>query len=366
VIGEWVTDEIDNLCNVEYGTRVVQKKDGGTTYPVYGGGGATFFMNIFNRENRVTIARFAMSAQCTRYVMGKFFLNDSGLTLSPKDSKKLNQDFLDYQCLALNNTFYSLAKGSAQKNLDVPAFRKIKISYPKDIKVQEDIVIRLNRIFEELDKAKISTQQNVKNAELLFQSYLTEIFEKGGGNWISDTIGNLCAELFAGGDVPKDRMSKEITKEFTVPIFTNGEKAKGLYGFTDKSRVTKPSITVSARGTIGYSEVRYEPFYPAIRLIVATPKIDIIELDYLKYAIKSLKFIHSGTSIPQLTVPMIKNYSIKLPKSKDEQIEIVSKLDKLSAEVKSLQASVLLRLDELSNLRHSILKKAFAGDLIRD
>lgn len=80
----WFTDTIDSLCNVEYGTRVVQKKDGGSIYPVYGGGGATFAMDTYNREDRLTIARFAMSAQCTRFVKGKFFLNDSGLTLSPK------------------------------------------------------------------------------------------------------------------------------------------------------------------------------------------------------------------------------------------------------------------------------------------
>ena len=146
----WITDEIDNLCNVEYGTRVVQKKDGGTIYPVYGGGGATFFMDTFNRENRLTIARFAMSAQCTRLVKSKFFLNDSGLTLSPKDTAKINQEFLDYQCLAMNNIFYSLAKGSAQKNLDVPAFRKLKLHIPKDLMLQEKIVRRLHAIFADI------------------------------------------------------------------------------------------------------------------------------------------------------------------------------------------------------------------------
>jgi len=40
----WVTKKLDEACDVEYGTRVVNKRDGGTIYPVYGGGGATFFM----------------------------------------------------------------------------------------------------------------------------------------------------------------------------------------------------------------------------------------------------------------------------------------------------------------------------------
>ena len=47
----WCSDKLDTLCDVEYGTRVVRKRDGGTIYPVYGGGGATFFMDTFNRKN---------------------------------------------------------------------------------------------------------------------------------------------------------------------------------------------------------------------------------------------------------------------------------------------------------------------------
>ena len=73
---DWEIKRLDDACEVEYGTRVVQKKDGGKIYPVYGGGGATFFMDTFNREDCLVVARFAMSAQCTRFVEGKFFLND--------------------------------------------------------------------------------------------------------------------------------------------------------------------------------------------------------------------------------------------------------------------------------------------------
>ena len=30
----WKTSTIDEICNVEYGTRVVRRKDSGTVYPV--------------------------------------------------------------------------------------------------------------------------------------------------------------------------------------------------------------------------------------------------------------------------------------------------------------------------------------------
>ena len=89
-----ISSTIDELCNIEYGTRVTRKKDGGEIYPVYGGGGKTFYLDKTNRNNRVVISRFAMSQKCTRFVEGDFFLNDSGLTLSPKNNELL-QEYLD-------------------------------------------------------------------------------------------------------------------------------------------------------------------------------------------------------------------------------------------------------------------------------
>ena len=82
---DWISGTLDDLCEVEYGTRVTRKRDGGTTYPVYGGGGATFNLDDFNREDQMIVSRFAMSEECVRFVPGKFFLNDSGLTVRTRN-----------------------------------------------------------------------------------------------------------------------------------------------------------------------------------------------------------------------------------------------------------------------------------------
>jgi type I restriction enzyme S subunit len=145
------TGTIDELCHVEYGTRVVRKRDAGRTYPVYGGGGETFYLDSFNRENRVVVARFAMSEKCTRKVLGKFALNDSGLTLSPKNVENLRQDYLDYWTLSLNDVIYEKARGTAQKNLDMPTFRKIQLIFPSSIGIQKVIVDKLDKAFAEID-----------------------------------------------------------------------------------------------------------------------------------------------------------------------------------------------------------------------
>ena len=141
-------------------------------------------------------------------------------------------------------------------------------------------------------------------------------------DWEYKTLKEACIQLFAGGDVPKPYISKTKTKEFSVPIYSNGVENEGLYGYTNSAKIKEQAVTISARGTIGATFRRYEPFFPAIRLITAVPNKEILSIDYLFYALKILTIGNSGTSIPQLTIPNIKNISIPIPPL-SEQKEII-------------------------------------------
>ena len=83
--------------------------------------------------------------------------------------------------------------------------------------------------------------------------------------WAWCRLTEITFEIFAGGDKPEN-YSKTQTDEFSVPIFANGAENDGLYGFTNKARVNKSAITVSARGTIGFCCIRHMPFVPIVRL----------------------------------------------------------------------------------------------------
>lgn len=162
-------------------------------------------------------------------------------------------------------------------------------------------------------------------------------------------ICDVCNEIFAGGDAPKNNMSQAPNERHSIPIFSNGEENEGLYGYTDKARVTQPSITVSARGTIGYTAIRNTPFVPIVRLITLIPNPELIDINYLYYAVRNYKFDGSGTSIPQLTVPSIKKYSFPLP-TKEEQKRIALLLDNL-CELIEKRKKQLAKLDELVKAR---------------
>ncbi|GHT01941.1 hypothetical protein AGMMS49525_04220 [Bacteroidia bacterium] len=125
-------------------------------------------------------------------------------------------------------------------------------------------------------------------------------------------IGNI-SELKAGGDKPTV-FSETKTKDCFVPIYSNGVVNEGLFGYTDKANYPKESITVSARGTIGYCELRNEPFDAIVRLIVVIPKQQY-QTKYLFECIKRIEFDHSGSVQNQLTIPQISTLQIMLPSS---------------------------------------------------
>lgn len=176
--------------------------------------------------------------------------------------------------------------------------------------------------------------------------------------WEIKKLGEVC-ELAAGGDVPKDNFSEIQTEIHQIPIYANGEKNDGLYGFTSTAKVTKPSITVAARGTIGFSVKRLKPFFPVVRLIVVTP-IDInkLDLDFLDYALKTIDFKHSGSSIPQLTVPMIRDYNIPIPLL-PEQRRIVSILDEAFSAIERSRNNAEQNLKNAKELFESYLQGVF-------
>lgn len=268
--------------------------------------------------------------------------------------------FLYYFLFANTELLNSLGGGTTFKEISGSIIKKISIPLPP-ISEQKRIVKILDEKIEAIEKLKEVTEEQLVDVEELFVSKVSELFSKQE-KWKSGSLSGVCTELFAGGDVPKGNHSKVPNEKHKIPIFSNGEKNKGLYGYTNKARVTEPSLTISARGTIGYSEVRNEPFYPAVRLIVVTPDKEKISLDFLQYFVKTLDFTHSGTSIPQLTVPMLRDYKISYP-SILEQKKIVKQLDSLSEKTQELKSLYKVKLSDLEELKKSYLEQAFAGKL---
>ncbi len=275
------------------------------------------------------------------------------------------------QCIFPRFLYYMLISQSFidfTSNLtDGANINNLKYSDIKDFKLricplpeQERIVAKLDKAFEVIDKAKTIAETNLKNAKELFESTLNKAFTENTDGWKEKTLDKACKKISAGGDKP-EKFSKEITEIYRVPIYSNGIENDGLYGYTDVPAIVDEAITISARGTIGFVCKRTKPYYPIVRLISAIPN-DNINIDFMVYALQFMVPTGNGSSIPQLTVPMLKNKMIKYP-SLSEQQKIVEKLDKLQEQNKQLEAIYTKKIKDLDELKQSILQKAFRGEL---
>ena len=170
-------------------------------------------------------------------------------------------------------------------------------------------------------------------------------------NWQIKTLNEVCDKISAGGDKPDD-CTTEKTEENQIPIFSNGIKNKGLCGYTKTPTITKPALTISARGTIGFACVRYEPFFPIVRLICVIPNEKLVVLEFLCYALQYIIPQGEGTSVPQLTIPNFKKIKIPIPPL-DEQKRIASALSKIDA---YLENTIKL-IEEKERFKRGIAKK---------
>lgn len=277
-------------------------------------------------------------------------------------SEGLNTIYLYYFLTANVDLLNELGTGATFRELSTKALASVKIPVPP-LQEQEQIVAILDEAFAAIDQAKANIEKNIANAKELILSKRNDVFESLSKEFESKPIEDFCEAIFAGGDAPKENFSPNKTEEFPIPIIANAVKDNGLYGYTNEARVRKPSITVAARGSgTGHTEYRDYPFLPIVRLIVLTPDISKIEVEFLMYAIKSLVIERSGSAIPQLTVPMIKSYSIPVP-NLAAQIQIVESLSKLDEYITGYTFQLGRKLLALDELKESILQKAFAGEL---
>ena len=152
-------------------------------------------------------------------------------------------------------------------------------------------------------------------------------------SWAWCRLSSLTYNIFAGGDKPKD-FTKEPTSKNKYPVIANGITNDGILGYTSIPTANANTITVAGRGTIGFSLYRTYEYCPIVRLIVIE-QCHEINPQYLQYVLEAFPEKSLGTSIPQLTVPMLKPKLIPVPPI-TEQEKIVYQIEKLLLAIKLL------------------------------
>ena len=282
----------------------------------------------------------------------------------------INQMFLFYFLLANRENFIAMGGGGAQPNISKEKIISTNMPLPP-LKEQERIVAEIERWLSFVDIVEIE-KSDLQSTICLAKSKILDLaihgklvlqdpndepasellkrinpkaeitcdnpqYGKLPKGWCETTLKSLAKEVFAGGDKPTE-FTKEKTNGNIIPIYANGVEKDGLYGYTNAARVIEPCLTVSARGTIGFTCIRNIPFVPIVRLITIVPN-PVFDLKYMKFCLDSLLIWSEGSSIPQLTVPTIKKMQLPLPPLQ-EQHRIVAKIEELFTQFDKIEEGV--------------------------
>ncbi|EDG2025174.1 restriction endonuclease subunit S, partial [Campylobacter coli] len=252
----------------------------------------------------------------------------------------------------------------AQPKLAITRLKQIQIPLPP-LKEQERIVGILDESFAKIDESIKILEQNLLNLDELMQSALQKAFNPLKDNakenyklpqsWEWKSLEEISENISAGGDKPKNCTESKTAKN-QIPVYANGVNNNGLVGYTDKATIIKPSLTISARGTIGFVCIRKEPYFPIVRLISLIPCENILCLHYLYFCLNFFIAKGEGSSIPQLTIPKFKSLQIPLPPLK-EQEQIAKHLDFVFEKTKALKELYTKELKDYEELKQSLLNK---------
>ena len=239
---------------------------------------------------------------------------ESGKYIQSQDVAKIicKEDLLDKDF-----AFYLISSTLVKQQLSAAA-QQTKIRHTSPDKIKDCTVWipelaeqkRISKLLRSLD-CKIGLNRAInQNLEAMIADVMDYKFLSNVEKLPKRRIGDI-ALIKAGGDCPQE-WSKYKTKDYQIPIYSNGTDNEGLYGYTKEPVILKRSVTVAARGTIGYCEIREGGYVPIIRLLAVTPN-DIGGDVYLHQVFNRIKFKNDGSIQQQLTVPSIASIEIPYP-----------------------------------------------------
>ena len=218
--------------------------------------------------------------------------------------------------------------GSAREVFDWDELCNVQLPVPS-IECQREIVSEYETLTRRIRLNKQMIAKLEETAQALYRKMFVDGVDKENlpEGWKLGKLGDV-AIIKAGGDKPKE-FSEEKTDTYNIPIYANGIDNNGIFGYTTKPVVKKTSITISARGTIGYCFLRKQPYVPIVRLIVIIPNNEVMT-QYLFYYLDSSNIKGSGSVQSQLTVPDMEDLQILIPsnhimKEFHDKVEIIDK-----------------------------------------
>jgi type I restriction enzyme S subunit len=328
--------------------------------------------------NTVLVAMYGATAGQVGILRFEAATNQAVCGILPND--KTIPEYLFYCFLEKKEELVAQAVGGAQPNISQIKIKNTKIPLPP-LPEQQRIVSILDEAFAAIAKAKANAELNLKNAKELFESYLQGVFENG--NWETKTIQELTKVIngyaFASKDFKPTNTIKSIkitnvgVKEFVEE--TDNYLPEKFKDTLKEVQVKEGNIVIALTRTIISAGLKvavvpasYDGALVNQRVAALVPNEKLANQSFLYYFLTTngvAKYVlaHVNTLMqPNLSINDLKNLPVPCPSIKEQQT-VVRQLDALRAESQKLEAVYQKKIDDLEELKKSILQKAFSGQL---
>jgi len=295
------------------------------------------------------------------------------------DEQKLNKEY--FRWFLKSDDLLQFVEKTSKRAAGQDGVRKERLyTYPVPIPPlaeQKQIVNLLDSAFAKIDQAKANIEKNIANAKELFQSKLNEVFSQKGDGWEEKTLGEVCAK----------------TKNIKWQDYTNEE-----FEYVDLSSVSRETLKVTTTTTVNKEnapsrakkiilegDVIFATTRPTLRratiiedelsgnlcstgYTVLRPKNNgtskwIFFFLLTSIFMKRMEKLQRGASYPAVTDSDVKGSKLSVPIIKEMEKKNIQKMSELQENTNDLVIHFQSKLQNLEDLKKSLLQKAFSGEL---
>jgi len=325
---------------------------------------------------KLTLGRLAFAGR-------DLFTNEAIAALTIRDERELAREFLFYFLHFFD--WDKATEGDIKlkgKTLNKAKLKEIAVLFPA-LPEQQRVVGILDEAFEGIAMAKANAEKNLQSARALFESHLQFVVTRHGEGWVETSLGAEI-DLLAGFAFKSPRYTDS---EESVRLLRGDNIVQGALRWDDAKRWPAADVAEYERYQLRAGDVVLAMDRPWVSAGLKRARISEDDLPsllvqrtarlrgngrldnrFLVYLISSAAFGHhilgvqTGLGVPHISGQQIKDFRFQRPPL-DEQLEIADQLDALADATLRLESIYQRKLAALDELKKSLLRQAFMGQL---
>jgi type I restriction enzyme S subunit len=293
-------------------------------------------------------------------------------------NSELLREFLCYWLLSGETVqrINATCTGARMPRADMNAVLDFIIPLPP-LPEQHRIVTILDEAFDAIATAKANTEQNLRNARALFESYLEGVFSQRGDGWVDRRLSEVAKDFGRGKSKHRPRNDPKLYGG-PYPFIQTGDVRNSDHLITEYTQTyseaglaqsklwPKGTLCITIAANIAETGILgFDACFPD-SVIGLVPNPEMTSTNFLEYLLQSFK-AHlqaqgKGSAQDNINLGTFENQYFPFP-SLNEQESIVKTMDSLREETQRLESLYQQKLTALDELKKSLLNQAFSGNL---